>query len=115
MSGQVAGHVLQVMWAAPSIAEPGAETLVTREAEGTKAFRGYEISPEGAFDALTHRFTIERAAEVAGKLLRGDPQALGDPRAALLVAAALLAVMGERPEPPRDITLPETVKAGDLG
>lgn len=109
------GTFLQVMWAKPSIAVPGAETLVTREAEGKNALRGYEISPEGSFDPLTHRFSIERAAEVAEKLLRGDPQALGDPRACLLVAAALLALAGERPAEPRDITLPETVKAGDLG
>ena len=112
-------RVLQVLWAAPSIEKPGAETLVAREAASPQHMRGYEglHKPGEAFnpEPLTYRFTIEKAAEVAAKILRGDPQTLGDARATLLVAAALLALAGPRPSETRDITLPEALRAGDLG
>lgn len=116
----MSAQVLQVLWAAPSIETPGAETLVVREASGKARIRGYEGKPAGEgqpFDAapLTYWVTIDKAADVAARMLRGDPQTLGDARAALIVAAALVALAGTRPEVPRDITLPETPKAGDLG
>lgn len=119
MSGQAGGQVLQVLWAAPSIERPGAETLVVREAANPQWMRGYEglHKPGEPFqpEPLTYRFTIDKAAEVAAKILRGDPQTLGDARAVLLVSAALVALAGTPPNPPRDITLPESPKAGDLG
>lgn len=111
---------LQVMWVAPSIETPGAETLVLRESDGKRRLRGYEGAPAEAGQAfdpnpLTHWFTIEKAAEVAAKLLRGDPQTFGDARAVLLVSAALLAMAGTPPNPPRDVTIADAPKAGDLG
>jgi hypothetical protein len=103
-----------VIWAKPSIARPGAETMVLRLPDA-RFFRGYEQEGDEPPQALTHKFELDQAVLVAEKLLRGDPHALGDARAMLLVAAALLALLGEHPKPPRDIEVPEPVKAGALG
>lgn len=111
----MSGPVLQVLWAKPSIAVPGAETVVTRESAGKQLFRAYEIGPDGTLDPLSHAFTMDRAIEVADKLLRGDPNALGDARATMLVAACVLAYLGLRPDPPRDLPLPDQPRAGELG
>lgn len=102
-----------VLWAKPSIARPGAETLVLRLPDN-KSFRGYEQLENGEFEPLTHRFTLEQAEAVAAKLLCGDAQVYADGRAAVLVAAALLAVIGARPNPARDLEIPEPLKAGAL-
>jgi hypothetical protein len=104
-----------VLWAKPSIQSPGSETLVIMEGGGKHRFRALEGPAGEEPKPLTPWFSTDQAAALAEKLLRGCPEAWGDQRMQLLVAVALLALAGERPDPPRELAQSTAPKAGDLG
>ncbi len=97
------GHpsLKRVMFARPSFADPRIEVLVVEIDPAKDQFRVFDKrSPtmEGApIEPVSHKFTIEQGVSLAERAVAGDPALWGDTRALLLVAAALVALCGTRP------------------
>ncbi|MGL5447534.1 MAG: hypothetical protein ACRDBL_09515 [Rhabdaerophilum sp.] len=101
-----------VVWCGPSIAAPGSDTVLVETEIDT--FQAFDRAGDGTLEPISRKVTLQRGCEIAEKLLRGDPAALGDTRAAVMVAAALLGLAGQRPNPAQSVSLAARVTAEDL-
>lgn len=105
------GHpaLKRVVFQRPGFADPRIEVLVVEIDPAKDQFRVFDKRPptmDGPpIEAVSHKFTIEQGVQLAERAVAGDPALWGDPRALLLVAAALVALCGTRPNGTRWVNI----------